>query len=91
MTAAVNALEAAHGEVNAVSDVLEGLGQAMTACQHALEDAQEMANRYGLTISADGTVSAQGGNVFERTFDDVANWVEGKSAASAAQVARSRT
>lgn len=76
MQDAVNALEAAHGEVNAVSDVLEGLGQAISVCQRAMAEAHQMASRYGLTIHADGTVSHQG-NLLERAADDVVGWVEG--------------
>lgn len=76
MQSAVDALEAAHGEVNTVQDVLEGLGQAISVCQCALEEAQQMASRYGLTISADGTV-AHRGNMLERAADNVIGWVEG--------------
>lgn len=76
MQATVSALEAAHGEVNALSDVLEGLGQAISVCQRAMAEAHQMASRYGLTINADGTVTHQG-NMLERAADDVIGWVEG--------------
>lgn len=76
MQSTVDALEAAHGEVNAVQDVLEGLGQAISVCQRALAEAQQMARRYGLTISAGGTVTHQG-NILERAAEDVIGWVEG--------------
>jgi hypothetical protein len=55
--AAFSAFEAAQGEVNAVSDVLEGLAEAMAVCQQTLREAQELASKNGLTISADGTVA----------------------------------
>ena len=86
MQAAVNALEAAHGEVNAVADVLEGLGQAMAVCQRALDEAKQMASQYGLTIRADGTVSPFSGNAFERAVEESVQWIEGGS--NSAQVAQ---
>ena len=86
MQAVVTAMEAAHGEINAVSDVLEGLGQAIIICQRALEEAQQMASQHGLTIGADGTVSGHHGNVVERLAEDIIGWVDGKQA-SPAQIA----
>jgi hypothetical protein len=54
----VNAFKAADGEVNAVSDVLEGLAEAMTICQQTLAEAQNLAAQHGLAIGNDGTVTA---------------------------------
>lgn len=64
-------LEAAHGEINAVSDVLEGLGQAMSVCQRALDEAQQMASQYGLTVNPDGTVSAPSENIFQEIVGEL--------------------
>jgi hypothetical protein len=58
VTNVVNAFEAAHGEVSAVSDVLEGLAEAMTICQQTLAEAQDLARQHSLIIGGDGTVTA---------------------------------
>jgi hypothetical protein len=57
VNAAAGAFAAAQGEINAVSDVLEGLSQAMAISQQTLEEAQDLALRNGLTIGGDGRVS----------------------------------
>lgn len=74
------ALEAAQGEVSAVSDVLEGLAEAMSVCQRELDEARQLATRYGLTIEADGTVTAYPGSPLEQAVKEFVAWAEGKQA-----------
>ncbi|WP_243772766.1 amidase domain-containing protein [Actinomadura barringtoniae] len=60
----IGALEAAEGELTAVSMVLAGLAQATEVSQVTLREAKDQAAREGLVIGPDGSVSRNPGTGF---------------------------
>jgi len=58
IAAAADALEAAEAELGAISDVLQGMAEALTVARDTLAEATALAARSGIRIGPDGTVSA---------------------------------
>jgi hypothetical protein len=59
----VAALRNAQQEANLVNDALQRLADAVTACQQNLAQAQELAQRYQLTIAEDGSGAPAGSSL----------------------------
>jgi hypothetical protein len=86
----VAALQTAQQQANLVNDALQRLAEAVAACQQNLAQAQDLAQRYQLTISEDGSAggsSAQTDVVLRQVQELMSDALESASQADAVAAA----